>query len=574
MTILKILGSLSLAIFLIAALALILIVSTSLESIFGTPFAQRFFYQAGWFDVLLGLLAVNMICAAVLRYPFKRKHTGFITTHIGIVLLLAGSLLTRLYGIEGQMMLYEGEKKTEIAGSFFELVAHKHPEETYRIPLRSNKIGKSSLVSFKNGASLTLHRVWDNAIPSVELKEGPADAPVNPAIQIALQSQTVGLSENVWLVKQHPFSPHGSRAQMGPAQLELKDSKPAFQEKLPELLEPTLFVKGQQLKGPVTIAAAHTHETQIALESTGYRLTGLQYYPDARVAENHKLVSVSENPSNPAVEFDLLSPDGTKQHHVLFAFFPEFASIHGKEEGPAADFTFTFMAPGADHAGRPGSPSLIFYTDKDQWFYASSSKKGAQGGRIEEGKTYTTGWMDFSFEVKNLFSRAIVTKKVTKAKEGKGLLAVEFSLKKNSGEVHKDWVIENETKTITDGDSELILAIAQKTFDAPFELELSDFRKVDYPGTRNASSYESDVILRDAKEKITIQKTIRMNKPLDYKGFRIFQSSFVQDPENGEASVFTVAKNPGIWLIYSGSVILFLGIVMVFFIKPLSSLDR
>ena len=59
-----------------------------------------------------------------------------------------------------------------------------------------------------------------------------------------------------------------------------------------------------------------------------------------------------------------------------------------------------------------------------------------------------------------------------------------------------------------------------------------------------------------------------MNKPLDYKGFRIFQSSYIQDPEAGEASVFTIAKNPGIPYIYTGGCIILIGVILLFYLHP------
>src|SRR3989338_8147938 len=102
----KTLGSLWFAVTLIASLAVILIASTTLESAHGTPFVQRFFYGAGWFDAFLALLAVNIFCSAASRFPYERRHTGFVVTHTGILMLLLGSLLARLAGVDGQMMLY------------------------------------------------------------------------------------------------------------------------------------------------------------------------------------------------------------------------------------------------------------------------------------------------------------------------------------------------------------------------------------------------------------------------------------------------------------------------------------
>ena len=134
--------------------------------------------------------------------------------------------------------------------------------------------------------------------------------------------------------------------------------------------------------------------------------------------------------------------------------------------------------------------------------------------------------------------------------------------------------MEGEARKIETPAGPLILALRQKSAELPFFLALKDFRKVDYPGSRQAASFESDVALHDPKENLTIEKTIRMNRPLDYKGWRIFQSSYVQDPAEGEASIFTVAKNPGIPLIYPGACVLFLGIFLTFFVPQFSSLKH
>ena len=102
-------------------------------------------------------------------------------------------------------------------------------------------------------------------------------------------------------------------------------------------------------------------------------------------------------------------------------------------------------------------------------------------------------------------------------------------------------------------------------------MTLKDFRKKDYPGTKNPSSFESDVTLEDAKDNVKIEKKISMNKPLDYKGFRIFQSSYIESSDAPQASIFTIAKNPGISLIYLSSCVLFTGAILQFFFKGFSN---
>ncbi len=76
----------------------------------------------------------------------------------------------------------------------------------------------------------------------------------------------------------------------------------------------------------------------------------------------------------------------------------------------------------------------------------------------------------------------------------------------------------------------------------PFSIQLTDFRRTNHDGIGMAKSYESDVILRD--HSMQWEETISMNKPLRYKGYTIFQSSFIETPI-GERSVFSVVQNSG-----------------------------
>ena len=118
MPVIRFLGSLRFAVFLIASLALILSASTILESVYGTPFAQKNFYAAHWFDFFLALVWINIFCAALTRYPFQKHHAGFVITHSGILLLLAGAFLSRAWGNEGQMTLYENQTVSATTNCF------------------------------------------------------------------------------------------------------------------------------------------------------------------------------------------------------------------------------------------------------------------------------------------------------------------------------------------------------------------------------------------------------------------------------------------------------------------------
>ena len=108
----RVCASLQLAIALLSLFALCLAVATFLESAYSGLIAQELIYHTWWFALLLGLLAVNILCAALKKYPWKRHQIGFLITHAGLIVLVFGGLLTTLGGVEGQMMLIDSDNRS------------------------------------------------------------------------------------------------------------------------------------------------------------------------------------------------------------------------------------------------------------------------------------------------------------------------------------------------------------------------------------------------------------------------------------------------------------------------------
>ena len=104
------LASLGFAVVLIALLAVVLGLGTFVESGFGTEAVKFGVWNTWWFTLLNALLAASIFCAAAIRYPWKRHQTGFVITHIGLLVLLAGCLMSQRGGIDAQIPLLEGEQ--------------------------------------------------------------------------------------------------------------------------------------------------------------------------------------------------------------------------------------------------------------------------------------------------------------------------------------------------------------------------------------------------------------------------------------------------------------------------------
>ena len=112
-------GSLRIAVPLLVSIAAVLAYGTIYETRFGTAAVQRFLYQSWWFQLLLGFLAVNLAVAALSRYPWKRNHAPFVLAHLGIILILAGGIIGGRFGIEGQLIIPEGQAERDA------MLAHK-----------------------------------------------------------------------------------------------------------------------------------------------------------------------------------------------------------------------------------------------------------------------------------------------------------------------------------------------------------------------------------------------------------------------------------------------------------------
>lgn len=114
------------------------------------------------------------------------------------------------------------------------------------------------------------------------------------------------------------------------------------------------------------------------------------------------------------------------------------------------------------------------------------------------------------------------------------------SPKNESAYVLLENVPQNPRLTIDDKHYEISLRKQQKSL--PFKVELLSFARETHPGTELVKSYSSRVRITDGPA--VWESTIRMNEPLRYKGYALFQSSFIQGTA-GNISVLAVVKNAG-----------------------------
>ena len=93
----------------------------------------------------------------------------------------------------------------------------------------------------------------------------------------------------------------------------------------------------------------------------------------------------------------------------------------------------------------------------------------------------------------------------------------------------------------------------------PFDITLTDFQVVYYPGTQAPADYVSYIIVKDDTKEIAAQ--ISMNKIFLQNGYRFYQSGYDKDLQGTRFMVKT--DRYGLPLVYGGYVLLIISIIVL-----------
>ena len=143
---LRLLGGVRCALLLIATTALFVVAGTIIESLTESHrYAALFTYRHPLFLALLGGFFLNILCAALTRWPFHRRHTPFLITHLGLLMVLSGVIAKQVAGAQGNMLIKEGAASNELLLAETAVIrvdtpAGKHLFDTQRLNLDDLKL--------------------------------------------------------------------------------------------------------------------------------------------------------------------------------------------------------------------------------------------------------------------------------------------------------------------------------------------------------------------------------------------------------------------------------------------------
>ncbi len=132
----RFLGSIYLAILLIALATIMVIAGTVIESLTDSHLlAAKWTYHHPFFILLLCFFFINILVSALHRWPFKWRHIPFLLTHLGLLMILAGTILKNQLGLQGNLSLLEGSSSHHVNLTHTHALAIENPLIHVNIPL-------------------------------------------------------------------------------------------------------------------------------------------------------------------------------------------------------------------------------------------------------------------------------------------------------------------------------------------------------------------------------------------------------------------------------------------------------
>ncbi|RPH32639.1 MAG: c-type cytochrome biogenesis protein CcsB [Bacteroidales bacterium] len=93
------------------AFAISMAVATFIENDYGSLVAFKWVYSARWFEIILLLLAVNLIGQTIKGKLYSTKKLTILMFHLSFILMIIGAGITRYFGFDGSIHIREGESQ-------------------------------------------------------------------------------------------------------------------------------------------------------------------------------------------------------------------------------------------------------------------------------------------------------------------------------------------------------------------------------------------------------------------------------------------------------------------------------
>lgn len=544
--IVQMLASLKLAVFIILIYTVLMAWGTTTESLYGAEFAKWRVYFSPIFIAVQVLLFLNILFAALVRFPYQSRLKGFYIIHLGLLILFIGATVTAVYGIDGTLQLQPQVPNTTVLINEPTLYAslQQNDDEIDKTKKALPKTVSPYTQTDKpflqlNDYDIFVESYLPYAIPKISWQDTPPGSRDTEILQIdvknAFATQNLELSNITY---------SSSFKKIGPLTLSLlvKFHHDCFEKNIKNKEVKFLYQDGtscfplaqnqtEQIFGNTKIIQVKEKpflHYQVSVNSTGQKnpdilnfFPALSFYP-----VNVKDFIIEEKSQAHLVNLDLIRQT------------PQVIFLKDNWVGFGKDVSWSFQAYKVfEDIKLPWMNSTLTITrhlkNKQQhteWVYALPI-----GGQENKEKRY----------------RAAHLKIVNKKTPANPLFV---------------WAENTRVARVKVGDAETLeLALGQKTFSLPFEVELERFQMNTNPGTNEPASYESYVKVTDIRS--SEKYKIFMNHPLKKEKLTLYQASYFPLEDGNFGSVLSVNHDPGRILKYLGSFLIVFGAILHYVIR-------
>lgn len=523
-------------------------------------------FHSYWFAFLLVLLCVNLGCCTIKRWRNTVLQIGFLITHISIILTLIGCFIDLQFGEKGGVNVYEGKsvdyylnradyRKIPLDFQVYcdDFIIEKHPPKFRLVTFVKNKdlqkvipvkVGKKISIPGSNYA-VTVKDYYQDA----EYRQEPINAsnePNNPAIYVQMLDSNHVTAEG-WLLAKDRNWYNDSKRNLKVEYL-WADNDEDY-ERLAKTVE-----KSAKPKLDIAIEGKNIHKSVPVEEGKSISIDGTDYVVEIKqLALDYAKREVplrDQSSDNPAVRVEITGSQGVETRWT-FSKYPDYWDK--AHQAKYTDIKLTCYVPDdfSDAANRlkivqnkGGKQTLSYLNDGNlisiiDW---------------EIDKSYEIDETGLQIRIVKYFPSHSTKREVVKKDdnheghnhapgEHAGTPAILVEIEGPRGKV-ADWMLANNPPKW-------------------------------YPDKNFALLYEqSGMVVKDYKSilrvvdggKTVMTKTIEVNDPLKYKGYVFYQSSY--DPEAERYTGLQVTRNPGLVVVYAGFILLCVGVVFIFYVKP------
>lgn len=216
------LASLKLAVVIIVLIGVVTAWGTIVEAQYDAFAAKKIVYSSFWMIGSMVLLMISLTAVMIDRWPWQKRHTGFVLAHMGIIILLVGSYITQKWGVDGSVSINIGEKQKMITVAETDLAVYSSFDGSSYAKLYDQEVDFFSKPASKYPIAVAIPEgeikvveSYDYAIREQKFVAAEDDANAGAAIRFQLQNPNINMTE--WMLQ--PSKAAAETKDLGPAQV-------------------------------------------------------------------------------------------------------------------------------------------------------------------------------------------------------------------------------------------------------------------------------------------------------------------------------------------------------------------